>query len=156
MTRALFLGARSSMMVACAMALFSCQRGPLPGDTSVTLQLALESGDVKGVTISLGEGPTEIIGRLQPASFAADDDPLLMYGAADGGHYVLYFSTSGTEERNQLFDDKLYGVARFGPDAKDGAFPLPAPLRGQSCPEKYLGAKEILERAEDLGESRIR
>ena len=149
MTRAFHYAARSSMMAACAMFLVACQSGPPSAETSVTLRLALESGNMKVVTISLGESPTAIMGRLQPASFFVDDDPLLIYGAADGGHYVLYFSTSGTEGPNQLSDDKLYGAARFDSDGEVGAFLLPARLRGQSCPEKYLEAKEILELTDD-------
>lgn len=144
MTREFFFVARSSLIAASAILLLACQRGPTRAETSVTLQLALESGDVKVVTVSLGDGLPEIMDRLRPATFHVDDDPLLLYRGADGGHYMLYFSTSGTDELHQYFDDKLYGVARFGPDLEDGAFLLPVRLYGRPCPESYLEAKEIL------------
>jgi hypothetical protein len=109
---------------------------------TTTIELKLDSKKVKEVEVTLCQSAKEVFKRLEPVPVAADDDPWLLYAAARGGHYALFFCAEGTvrEMKGRLNPgrDKLNAVVHYPTEAQvDGKFLLPEKMRGTTVGEFF-------------------
>lgn len=109
---------------------------------TTTIELKLDSEKFMEVEVALGQSAKDVFTHLQPAPVAADDDPWLLYAAAGGGHYALFFRAEGTLRQMQgrlpPGRDKLYAVVHYPTEAEvDGKFLLPEKMRGTTVGEFF-------------------
>jgi len=101
-------------------------------DESVDFEIRIDEETTKSVTVAIGDTVRDVLSQCRPARPYADDDPWVLYEAADGGAYMIFFDEAGDETS---MDDTLCMVAHYPKDEEQGEFLLPSNLKGKACGE---------------------
>ncbi|MGD9127213.1 MAG: hypothetical protein PVH19_07515 [Planctomycetia bacterium] len=121
----------------------------------IELEIRAGKEKTKALTVTPGMSALEVFKLASPIMPGVDDDPWLLYPAADGGGYLLLFSDEGTQEEmtGQLRatgKSKLYAVVYYsGNEPKDGRFLYPKRWEGAAY-EDFLTIRV------PVGENKVR
>ena len=109
--------------------LSGCATAPAKQSPSVSLDLLLDSGQRRSISVSLGQSAMQVADLCRPAKVYADDDPWIFCPAAGGGIFVFFFTCPDTKTPCDAGSDQLYAVALYTTQQNGGAFLLPESMK---------------------------